>query len=372
MKRIYYPAIDAMTYVLSTVNGINIDERLQSYLSRQSSASENARQILENIIKLVRTIRSEFKPDSASARYYFSMDLGSENTVPCLSTGASLLMTWLVNFSSDTPRIDEMICERHSLSKKQRLLIFCSSGMFSDVSNDYLFEIIENKDESEFRRLVANTNTSDESKEKILDLYFNFDEHVVRLLNMLRPVVDIISRNSFLFRGYMERICGFFEDDALFRKFIFNSCGMIIPPDAEFNVYVNLFEPIDLSVREVLTERFDIYVGVAFGQVSNFVDNDVNYPPAKISEISKSLSESLRFNILCEICKRPLYGPEIAEKFTLSPAMVAYHMNKLSMSGLITTSIKDGKSFYSANTKNIDTFLRSLNSVLVPIDSESE
>ncbi len=372
MKRIYYPVIDAMTYMLNAVNGVNIDEQLRKYLSRQSTTPENARQTLKNIIKLVKLIRSEFKPDLDSARFYFSMDLGSENTVPSLNTGASLLTTWLVNFSPDTPRIDEIISERHALSKKQRLLIFCSSGLFSEVSNDYLFKIVESKDESEFRKLVASTNTSKQSKEKILDLYFNFDDHVVRMLNMLSPIVDIISRNSFLFKGNMERVCGFFEDDALFRKFIFNSCGLVIPPDAEFNVYVNLFEPMDLSVREVLAGRFDIYVGIAFGQVSDFVDNDINYPPAKISEISKSLSESLRFGILCEICKHSLYGPEIAEKFSLSPAMVAYHMSKLSMSGLITTSIKDGKGFYSANTQNIDTFLRSLNSMLVPVDTQSE
>lgn len=372
MKRIYYPVIDAMTYMLSIVNGINIDKRLQGYLSSHNTVSENACQILKNIIKLIKTIRTEFTPDLDSARYYFSTDLGSENTVPCLSTAASLLMSWLVSFPHKMPHINEIISERHSLSQKQRLLIFCSSGLFSEVNNDYLFKIINEKDESEFRKLVLSANTSEASKDKMLDLYFNFDEHIVRMLNMLRPIVEIINRDLFLFRDNIERICGFFEDDALFRKFIFNSCGMVIPPDAEFNVYISLFEPIDLSVREILVQRFDIYVGVTFGQISDYVDSKTDYSPEKVSDISKSLSDNLRFNILCEVCKNPLYGPEIAKNFNLSPAMVAYHMSKLSMSGLIITSIKDGKSFYSANAKNIDTFLRSLNSMLMPIDAKYE
>ena len=74
----------------------------------------------------------------------------------------------------------------------------------------------------------------------------------------------------------------------------------------------------------------------------------------------KSIADLRRVEILKLLKNAPMYGQELADQLSLSPATVSHHMNFLVSSGFVSVTRKGVKTSYSLHKQNLDSFLQNL------------
>lgn len=74
----------------------------------------------------------------------------------------------------------------------------------------------------------------------------------------------------------------------------------------------------------------------------------------------KSIADLRRVEILKLLKNAPMYGQELADELSLSPATVSHHMNFLVSSGFVSVTRKGVKTSYSLHKQNLDSFLQNL------------
>lgn len=101
--------------------------------------------------------------------------------------------------------------------------------------------------------------------------------------------------------------------------------------------------------------REQIYeLGRRFGDNSEFLTDRL-----------KSLSDQRRIEILKALKNAPMYGQELADLLSLSPATISHHMNTLAGAGFVSVDRRGTKTSYSLHRQNLDSFLRSLRFTLL-------
>ena len=79
----------------------------------------------------------------------------------------------------------------------------------------------------------------------------------------------------------------------------------------------------------------------------------------------KSLSDQRRIEILKALKNAPMYGQELADLLSLSPATISHHMSSLIGAGFVSVDRKGTKTSYTLHRQNLDDFLRNLRFTLL-------
>lgn len=74
--------------------------------------------------------------------------------------------------------------------------------------------------------------------------------------------------------------------------------------------------------------------------------------------VHKALASEMRREILLTLAKDDKYLTEISKELGKKPQTVDFHLTLLEEIGLVTSSVKDGKKYYSLKDKRILDFLR--------------
>ena len=95
-------------------------------------------------------------------------------------------------------------------------------------------------------------------------------------------------------------------------------------------------------------------LGLRYGDNSEFLTDRL-----------KSLSDQRRIEILKALKSAPMYGQELADLLSLSPATISHHMSTLVGAGFVSVDRKGTKTSYSLHRQNLDDFMRSLRFTLL-------
>lgn len=79
----------------------------------------------------------------------------------------------------------------------------------------------------------------------------------------------------------------------------------------------------------------------------------------------KSLSDQRRIEILKALKSAPMYGQELADLLSLSPATISHHMSSLISAGFVSVDRRGSKTSYTLHRQNLDAFLRNLRFTLL-------
>lgn len=84
-----------------------------------------------------------------------------------------------------------------------------------------------------------------------------------------------------------------------------------------------------------------------------------------VTERLKSLSDQRRIEILKALKNAPMYGQELADRLSLSPATISHHMSTLIGAGFVSVDRRGTKTSYTLHRQNLDAFLRNLRHTLL-------
>lgn len=79
----------------------------------------------------------------------------------------------------------------------------------------------------------------------------------------------------------------------------------------------------------------------------------------------KSLSDLRRIEIMKALKTAPMYGQELAELLSLSPATISHHMNTLVSAGFVAVNRRGVKTSYTVDKQNLSSFLKNLQGTLL-------
>lgn len=360
MKRLYYPVIDAMLYIMNIVSGSTVRKNAETYKNDHPDVKDQILSVIDKAVMLEDIISASVSIDSPLFDFYFSQDIGGKASVPVMSSAASLLLSYLAHYSPEAYTVDETIEAKLSVTKKQKMTIFSGNGLINSFAGDEeLDRIIGEENEEALLRFMTNMDISAPMKRKIFSLYRNYDEHIRTMLELMRPIVDLIIANEPLYGDCIRDIEDKISRTSDVRRMIGDSCGMILPESDDCSIYLNLFDSTSITLHES-TDRstLDVYVGVFFEKMTNLFYHGCD--SNKLASCSKALADSVRIEILQAICATPRYGLELAEMFDISASMVSYHMSKLALNGFVESTLRDGKVYYTVRMDNIEVYVDNL------------
>lgn len=376
LVKFYYPIIDAMLYASNQLTNDTIKKYIADVEFRRPDTAEHTKESVKPALLLENILDEAIKIDPVKGDFYFLQDIVGDNGV--MSTAATLLFASLQDNLSPEATIDDIIAERLSLSAQQRMLLLSGDDIihrFNENENGKFEKIIANGDEEAFINCLELLDVQPRYRRKLISLYKDFDEHILSVAEMLRPIVDIIIANESI---YAQSVIAMGEkieaaDDDLV-SYVKDLCGLVLPSSMSFQTYISVLSPNTLTVNDRINSTSDLLFGICFADLAEMLHN--RYDNARIISSFKALADETRFDVLHCICASPRFGLELANIMGVTASAVSYHVNKLIEHGFVESTLIKGKVYFKPRMENIEkvwnSFLDVLKSPYVPHGSYND
>ncbi len=369
MFKYYSPVDDAIVFFTSKVNKSMTNADLLRNLNKNyPTVEKKLERLLKPSIELEKKLSSAIKTIDADYEFLFKLDESVDGILTHLFNPAWLLFSYCSGrgeFSSD---LNTCIRNLHALPQHKRDVLFLSYMSDLEVFED--ISMIPKVSEQECGQLIETMRTlkmEPSVRTRLIELYVNFDEYVSRLGTILKPAVDVIIANEAIYAEDLRKNEA--EIDALggLRGVVKQKYSFAMKDGIAERLHICVLIPNDASMRDDVNDNVDAFFGLNILELV-----DVLYSGRenqKLSTMFKMLSDETRLEILHSICKKPMYGLELAEQFSISAPTVSYHMRKLGMGGFTESYFDGGRTYYHANMENIKKFVKSFEDFLT---SESD
>lgn len=363
MIKYYYPIVDAMMYLASVVNEESAKALVADLEANKPDILAEATKILRPALDLEAELEKTLHLDGLNYDFYFQHDMHSRDLATSTSSAAFILLANLKECITETSGLDDVLALRHNLTRQERMSLFSSNDLVDQGNEDNrLQSIIERDDEQAFIAFLNSLKAPAPLRRKLVNLYQNFDEHVSKLIDLLRPVVDALTANESIYRDSVRRASQQISKITDLRKFIKERYGIVMPYFETYSPYITVSEPSSITVHAMDNIAPDIFIGACINDITTLLSN--RRECSRLVTSFKALADDNRMDILHCLCTRPSYGLELAELLNISAPAVSYHMNKLALNGFVDIKLDGGKLYYTSNMDNIDAFLDSVKAFL--------
>jgi len=243
--------------------------------------------------------------------------------------------------------IDESIEILKTVDAKRLISMFFNTGQ--NTLEDY--SIIDNPEK--VHEYVKNSTLPMNEKSKLFYLYFNPEDTMERLVNLIQYCYENLYKPNAL------------EIEKIQAEAFENVKKLSVPQLSEIFSF-------DHKSPEKLPESIIIFPSYYHQHETTFSYNSMNDTAISIAgvqliedllvgndkeeeiiELARALSDNKRLNIIRELNKAPHYGYELAQKLDLTSPTVSHHMNVLFRLGLVTTSKYENKIYYEVNKEKL-------------------
>ena len=360
MLKHYYPADDAIVYFTNRIE----KQTNAEYSARLLKAHLNIGALIEHIlmpsVELERRLDLGIPELDSESELLFGLDKSIGGEKQPLSNAAWLLLGYRAGLGETEGDLDEMVRRRHALSAKERDMLFLS----------YLFDLEDTEapklvDRAGEPGLIADTigrsGINSLTRIKLIELYMNFDAHIDRLAKILAPAVGIIKDCEEVYESAAEKQLEALAAEKDLSAYMLKKHNFKLSESDKHILHLSILAPHTVNIRDGVFGNMDVYLGVGVNDLAQLLyagkDSD------RLANVFKLLSDETRLEMLQAISRRPMYGLELAEAFSVTAPTVSYHMTKLVMSGLAESYFEGGKSYFKANAqellalrKNFDSF----------------
>lgn len=346
MLKYYYPVDDAVVYFINRVNNTHISRHIAKY----PELKKQLESLLAPSIGLEKKLDLKIRSLDRECDFFFGLDRSVNGESQPIWSAANLLLGYPAGIGETTLELDELLKSRLSLSTENRNKLFLSYlADLDDTETDGGAE--RSEDEEDIPSLIASSKLSSLTRIKLSELYCNFDDHLRRLFEILRPAVKIIESNSKLYEADVERQIQRFDEAGGLGAYMSAYHSFELSSHGNHMAHISVLAPHTVNICNGVFDSTDVYVGCAVVELSKllFFGNDSEH----LTVMFKLLSDKTRLEMLRAISARPMYGQELAEMFSVTAPTVSYHMTKLVISGLAESYFDGGKSFFKANAKNL-------------------
>ena len=368
MFKYYSPVDDAIIFFTSKVNKSMTNTDLMRTLNKNHPALEKKlERVLRPAVELEKKLNAAIKTIDTDYEFLFLLDQTADGNADHLYNPAWLLFSYCSGRGEFSTDMATEIKNLHSLPQHKRdvlflnylrdLKIFESPSRIPNVTEENCGQIIET---------MRGLNMDQGVRTRLIELYVNFDEYVSRLNTILKPAVDVIIANESLYSDDVKKNEEAIDALGGLRGVVKQKYGFAMKEGVAERMHLCVLIPNKASLRDDVNDNVDAFFGVNVLELVDIVFS--GRENQKLSTMFKMLSDETRLEILHSICKKPMYGLELAEQFSISAPTVSYHMRKLGMGGFTESYFDSGRTYYRANIDNIKRFVKSFEDFLTSED----
>lgn len=362
----YYCAVDdAITYFTDRINnGVRLTDYVESICARHPTIEKQFRKLLRPSLELERKLNeviTEIEPD---AEFFFRYDKTANGDTHRIINPAWMLLGSFAE-TDRRPTLESLIerLRRMPQHEMDRMFVNYLHDLEVEEATKELYCDISEENCGNLFTILRGCALEQSTRSKLIDIYANFDEYVDRLKETLEPAVDVITKNEDIYAELVLKLeelldgCG---GVAGYMKTEHNYTMKI--SNANHYAHILVLAPHTVSVRDGIMENNGTFIGVSIKEIIALRNSDREN--LKISNMFKMLSDETRLEILQAICRREMYGLEIAEDFSISAPTVSYHLRKLNIAGFTESYFEGGKTYYRASRDGIRHFIKDIENYL--------
>lgn len=210
--------------------------------------------------------------------------------------------------------------------------------------------------------LIAIINGCDwpqSSKLTLIEFAINPEKYISLMERALVPVANAFDAHSDVWLPLIELFRSDYDTDETDGQKLHKRFGSVVPDAAEY-----MITPCITGFRQVLFSNASdktcfVAVGVLYDTLARISTLESN-SEAELSRIMSVLGDPSRFNIVTHLAKSESYGRELSKLLNITPGAVSQHLSILMSTGLIASSNKGNKVFYSLNNSKMQHFIKLL------------
>lgn len=319
-----------------------VEDSLNKLSANRGIPIEQLRAIAAPSLELERHIVENLSVPEERLRFFFPART-EENGV--VSLGFLDLRRWGVRFRE----LDAETAEGH----KRRLL-----HLISAVEPELLAQVT---DVSGLIMLLEQKRCTDHTLRLCLGVYLNpalyqeqFDEILDQAVALYREKMDILpAPDRCTFDAFQKKWAEEGDNLRILNSSLSGQGSVLFIP-SPFVIYARL------SVTNEIPQPMQWILGGIWDDKIAELMGKYNYPAAKLAIKLKVLSDQKRLEILGEMCEEPRTVDYLSKRFSMSPALLSYHLEQFLREGFINREFV-GKSYrYSLNYPHLQMLLQNL------------
>lgn len=364
MYKYYSPVDDAIIFFTSKVNkSMTIADLARTINKNNPTLEKKLERVIKPALDLEKRLNAAFKTMDEDYDFLFKLDQNADGEADYLYNPAWLMFSYCAGRGEYSFDLDTLINNLHSLPQYRRdelflsylrdLKVFSEPGMIPDVNEHEYGQLIET---------LCSIRLDSSVRTRLIELYVNFDEYVSRIGAILKPAVDIIAASEDIYGDAVKKDEEMVDSLGGLSGVVKQKYNFTMKNNIAHRLHLCVLIPNKASMKDDVHDNIDAFFGVNVLELADIVyAGKENH---KLSTMFKMLSDETRLEILHSICKKTMYGLEIAEKFSISAPTVSYHMRKLGLAGFTESFFDSGRTYYRANMDNIHKFIRSFEDFL--------
>lgn len=315
-------------------------------------------------VRMEKYLRKHCEWNEDRMNYYFKIfpsfvGEGDSRTSVCIAH--MLLMKYEFEELKPMEQIAKELKSLSNIAKRHTVLDNLISADY-DLTTD-CYETFD-----EFLPYVERLPITREEKWRVVQLYMNFDDCADELTALLSPIVNTIVQILPDYSDFLDECSEEVNEVGLVRYI--RSCGIGVPVEGyayTLRLYLSIMFPHGVTqwvIDETMTHT--VTAGAAIPMLIRF--NTLNSGETGAVQCLKALSDSTRFDMLCEMCGSVTHVQALADKYSLSIPTIYHHISRLETTGFITAiNGKNGHFEYTMNKDNVKAFLDRMYSMLLHV-----
>lgn len=226
--------------------------------------------------------------------------------------------------------------------------------VMSNLNNELLPKEVNEISTGDLIKFIRQSNLDDNIQMLIIDITFNWKEHLEVLEPLLQKIVSYLKK----YDKELNEIYQFGISNIKNQKDLVAELEKV----ASFKLYdlstyffeigVVIFQPLAVTLK-IGSDDNKVYL--IFGALFNFeyVALKSELTKENILEVAKILADPTKLDILKYLAKGQAYGKEIVDMTGLTPATISHHMQALNHSNFVSVHIDMNKTYYQIEKENI-------------------
>lgn len=356
MFKYYFPADDAINYFTLKAMNEPIGVFKSLLCRRHPAIASRIEKTLSPSAELEKLLDAAVSISPEQLAFFFRPEPTLKGELIPLSTPARMLLGYRAGRNDTPSSLTELVAVRSRLSEDEKADIFASC-----FYNLQFFEAAEqtagiNGERKSVLNVLRELDADQNLRVRLIELYINFDELVTELAKLLSPAVEIIEMNEWMYRESLEKLEKTIDEAGGPGNYALLTNGISVNEKGKHQAHPCVLAPNLVSIHNGIFDGMDIYIGVCVPELQKLLYEGQD--GRRLSSVFKILADETRLEMLHCVGNKPMYGLEIAEKFSVSAPTVSYHMNKLISGGFVKSYYENGKNYYKADAEGIFAFAR--------------
>ncbi|MEE0680869.1 MAG: ArsR/SmtB family transcription factor [Candidatus Gastranaerophilaceae bacterium] len=350
--------VEALTYFSRKVNGQNARVVLDSLSGKFENYRDELEELIRPVIELEAFLDSQIQAPDERLKFFFknftrlSDDMASENSNPaglifCMPeyNGFEELSAFRDSLKSMTPgQVRYQICGALQVS-----------GLNPETNEMTIGELSKHIDALAIPL---------ECKWDIIDTYKHFSAYTDELYEIVQPAIRLIAEREELYTKLLDDFTELYSSIPNLEKFLSEKFGMDVTQNLPLEFHPSILGFNSLYITRAASANVSkLFIGVLVKRFVEITSHDETI--TTLSNITKALSDPGRLEILCYLREHTAYGQELSDRFKLSTTTIWHHMNKLQVSGFVSSIFGGNRTYYAMDKDKVRNYIARLKWLLL-------